>query len=163
MHNRRRIAAGVVLAAVAAAIAATAAMGLSGSSSAAKPVVKTAKVLGKKGLVNRAGMTLYSLSAETHGRFICTDKTCLSVWKPLTVARGTRPTGASHLATVRRPDRRTQVTYEGKPLYTFAEDKKPGDAKGEGFKDVGTWHVARGGTATQKTPTQPMNQGYPSY
>jgi hypothetical protein len=25
------------------------------------------------------------------------------------------------------------------PLYTFAQDQHPGDAKGQGFKDVGTW------------------------
>jgi predicted lipoprotein with Yx(FWY)xxD motif len=164
VNNRRKIAAGVVAVAVLAAIIATAALAGSGSSSSTgKPVVKTAKVLGKKGLVNRSGMTLYSLSAETHGRFICTDTTCLSLWKPLIAARGTKPTGASHLGTVKRPDHRTQVTYEGKPLYTFTGDKKPGDAKGDGFKDVGTWHVARGGAASKPAPSQPMNQGYPSY
>lgn len=163
MNNRRKVITAVAVL-VAAAIVATGAMALSGSSSSASArVVKTAQVLGKKGLVNRSGMTLYSLSAETHGRFICTDKTCLSLWKPLVIARGTKPTGASHLGTVRRPDHRTQVTYLGKPLYTFAQDKKPGDAKGEGFKDVGTWHVARGGAASTPAPTQPMNQGYPSY
>jgi predicted lipoprotein with Yx(FWY)xxD motif len=162
VHNRRKIAAGLAVVVVV-AIAATAAMALSDGSSSSKPVVKTAKVLGSNGLVNRAGMTLYSLSAETHGRFICTDKGCLSLWKPLIVARGVKPTGASHLGTVRRPDHRTQVTYRGKPLYTFAEDKKTGDAKGEGFKDVGTWHVARGSGTTQKAPAQPMNQGYGSY
>jgi predicted lipoprotein with Yx(FWY)xxD motif len=111
-------------------------------------------------------MTLYSLSAETHGRFICKDKTCLSVWHPLVVGRGTKPTGASHLATVRRPDGRTQVTFSGKPLYTFAEDKKSGQAKGEGFKDVGTWHVAAVGATTKTAPAPPMNQspsGYGTY
>ena len=158
MNRRRNLAVGVIGALLVAAIVATGAMALSGNASASKPVVKTGHALGKKVLVTRAGMTLYSLSAETHGRFICKDKTCTSVWHPLVVAHGTPPTGASHLATVKRPDGRTQVTFEGKPLYTFAEDKKPGQAKGEGFKDVGTWHVASISSTSKPAPAQPMNQ-----
>jgi predicted lipoprotein with Yx(FWY)xxD motif len=150
--------AGVI--AVAALIGASAAMAISGPTS--KAVVKTGHVLGKRAVVTRSGMTLYSLSAETHGRFICKNSSCLALWHPLTVAKGTKPTGASHLSTIRRPDGRTQVTYEGKPLYTFVEDKKPGQAKGEGFKDVGTWHIATG-TSTHSAPKSPSMPSYPSY
>jgi predicted lipoprotein with Yx(FWY)xxD motif len=166
MNSQRKVVIGVIGALIVAAVVATGAMALSGSSSASKSVVKTGHAIGKKVLVTRARMTLYSLSAETHGRFICKDKTCLSVWHPLVVGRGTKPTGASHLATVRRPDGRTQVTFSGKPLYTFAEDKKSGQAKGEGFKDVGTWHVAAVGATSKTAPAQPMNQspsGYGTY
>jgi len=162
MNSRRKVTAGLIVAGLVAAIIATGAMALSGGASASKSVVKTGHALGKKVLVTRKGFTLYSLSAETHGRFICTDKTCMSLWTPLAIARGTKPTGANHLGTVRRPDGRTQVTYRGKPLYTFVEDK-PGQAKGEGFKDVGTWHVASASATTKTAPTQPMNQGYGSY
>jgi predicted lipoprotein with Yx(FWY)xxD motif len=92
-------------------------------------------------LVNRAGHTLYSLSAERNGRFICTDAERLSFWTPLTVRRGTKPRGTvGSLATIRRPDGKTQVTYRGRPLYSFYPDGR-GDANGEGFKDVGTWHA----------------------
>ena len=51
------------------------------------------------------------------------------------------PAGAKSLSTVKRPDGRSQVAYKGGPLYTFAQDRKPGDMKGNGFKDVGTWRV----------------------
>jgi predicted lipoprotein with Yx(FWY)xxD motif len=144
-------------------IAAGTAMALSGQSSPSKSVVMTGHAIGKKVLVTRSGMTLYSLSAETHGRFICKDKTCLSLWHPLTVSKGTKPTGASHLATVRRPDGRTQVTFQGKPLYTFVQDKKPGQAKGEGFKDVGTWHVASVSSTTAAPRSPSSMPSYPSY
>ena len=87
-------------------------------------------------------MSLYTLSAETRGRFICTTKFCLSLWTPLVVARGTTPTGAKLLGTIRRPDGRTQVTYRGRPVYTFNQDTEPGDVEGNGFKDVGIWRVA---------------------
>ena len=54
------------------------------------------------------------------------------------------PTGVKSLSTVKRPDGRRQVAYKGGPLYTFVEDKKPGDMKGNGFKDVGTLARDRG-------------------
>ncbi len=47
------------------------------------------------------------------------------------------------LGTIKRPDNgRRQVTFDGRPLYTFDEDAKAGDAKGQGIKDVGVWHAA---------------------
>src|SRR4051794_38252072 len=144
-------------------LAAGTAMALSGHTSSSSTVVKTGHALGKKVLVTRSGMTLYSLSAETNGRFICKDGTCLSLWHPLAVAKGTKPAGAAHLATVRRPDGRTQVTYKGRPLYTFVQDKKPGQAKGEGFKDVGTWHVASVSSTTAAPRSPSSMPSYPSY
>jgi predicted lipoprotein with Yx(FWY)xxD motif len=97
--------------------------------------------LGKRILVTTSGRTLYSLSAETNGRFICTG-TCLSNWPPLILRGSARPTGVRGLGAIRRPDGRRQVTYKGKPLYRFASDTKKGDVNGEGFRDVGTWHAA---------------------
>lgn len=87
------------------------------------------------------GLTLYSLSAEKNGRFICTGS-CNSIWKPLTVPAGTEPVGPVHLGTIVRPDGRTQVTFRGLPLYRFTGDTKPGDVSGEGIRDVGVWHAA---------------------
>ena len=131
-------------------------------------VVRTAdnSTLHTKVLVNRKGLTLYSLSAEGSGKFICRDAVCLSLWKPLVVAKGTTPTGAAHLSTVKRPDGRTQVSYRGRPVYTFTGDHKPGDAKGNGFKDVGVWRPASptagaGGSASPPPTTNPYP--YPGY
>jgi predicted lipoprotein with Yx(FWY)xxD motif len=98
--------------------------------------------LGKTVLVANNGLTLYSLSAEKNGKFICKGS-CLKDWHPLVVAAGVKPTGPVSLGTIKRPDNgMRQVTFDGKPLYTFDADKKKGDAKGEGIKDVGTWHAA---------------------
>ena len=33
------------------------------------------------------------------------------------------------------------LQYQGKPLYLYASDRKPGDRTGDKFKDV--WHVVR--------------------
>jgi predicted lipoprotein with Yx(FWY)xxD motif len=68
------------------------------------------------------------------------------------------------LATVKRPTGQIQVTYRGGPLYRFVNDRKRGDIKGNGLKDVGTWHVVvvgkaqtttTGSTTTAPPPTYP--------
>jgi predicted lipoprotein with Yx(FWY)xxD motif len=92
-------------------------------------------------LVTRRGLSLYALSAERRGRFICTGRDCLSFWTPLVVPRGRKPSGVRSLGTIRRPGGQTQVTYRGRPLYTFNDDRRQGDVGGEGFVDVGTWHA----------------------
>jgi predicted lipoprotein with Yx(FWY)xxD motif len=124
------------------------------SSAQSTAVVKTARVaaLGATTLVNSQGMTLYHLSGEQNGKFICTSSACVGVWHPLTVASGSTPSGAESLATVKRPDGTEQVTYKGTPLYTFAQDAKEGDAKGQGIKDVGTWSAVTAGSSSSGTP-----------
>ena len=125
--------------------------------------------LGTSVLVNHKGMTLYTLSAERGGRFICTmsstipggSASCLSVWHPLTVAKGSMPTGAAQLATITRPDTgATQVTWHGLPLYTFTGDKAPGDASGNGFKDVGVWKAATLGAPSSSSSSGGGGYGY---
>jgi predicted lipoprotein with Yx(FWY)xxD motif len=112
--------------------------------------------LGRTVLTTTKGHTLYSLSAETGGRFVCTGA-CLSTWHPLLVPAGDRPAGPVKLDTIKRPDDRTQVTFKGRPLYSFYGDTKVGDVNGEGIKDVGTWHAA----VTAKTAPQPEPQPQP--
>ena len=127
----------------------------SSNASGGSALVKTAHnaTLGRTILVNRSGLTLYSLSAERHGRFICTTGACLAVWKPLVVARGVTPTGIKGLTVVKRPDARRQVAFHGAPLYRFTQDVKPGDVNGNGFKDVGVWRPVT--TGSTKAPAAP--------
>jgi len=144
------------IAALAAALLALPAAATAATKQVAKE--RTIPSLGKTVLTNNAGHTLYSLSVEKRGHFICTDKACLSLWHPLVVRAGVKPTGPAPLGTVRRPDGRIQVTYKGRPLYAFVEDKKPGEANGEGFRDVGTWHAAtpaQSSTAPEAPPQEP--------
>jgi predicted lipoprotein with Yx(FWY)xxD motif len=138
------------LALVAAAITASAV----GQNGASKRVAKEAQnsTLGKTVLTSTKGRTLYSLSVEKNGKFICIGS-CLSVWHPLTVPAGVKPTGPVKLGTIERPEDETQVTYKGRPLYRFGGDTKAGQANGEGIKDVGTWHAA--------TPPQPKAEPAP--
>jgi predicted lipoprotein with Yx(FWY)xxD motif len=123
--------------------------------------------LGATVLVNARGMTLYSLSGEQSGKFICTSAACVQVWHPLAVSAGGTATGpVGHLSTVKRPDGALQVAYKGLPLYTFAQDHSPGDANGEGIKDVGTWNAVatstRASTATPAPAPAPMPSPAPA-
>jgi predicted lipoprotein with Yx(FWY)xxD motif len=147
-----------LLSALALVLAFAAGASASGSS---KVVAKEARSesLGATVLTRTNGHTLYSLSVETHGRFVCTGG-CLGTWKPLVVPRGIKPKGPVKLGTTRRPDGKTQVTFKGRPLYSFGGDAKAGEANGDGFKDVGTWHAAKvkatsAAPAPEAEPTPP--------
>jgi predicted lipoprotein with Yx(FWY)xxD motif len=124
------------------------------SSGQPSAVVKTARnaALGTTVLVNSQGMTLYHLSGEQNGKFICTSSACVGIWHPLTVASGSTPSGVESLGVVKRPDGTEQVTYKGTPLYTFTSDTKEGEAKGQGIKDVGTWTAVTVTTASSSAP-----------
>jgi len=139
-----------------------------GAQQAGKPTKRVAKegqnaALGKTILTTTSGRTLYSLSAEKNGRFICTSS-CLSIWHPLVVPTGVKPTGPIKLGTISRPDGKgVQVTYKGRPLYRFGADTKAGDVGGEGIKDVGTWHAAVVPTAQPAPEPQPPAESTPPY
>jgi predicted lipoprotein with Yx(FWY)xxD motif len=161
MQNTAKIRSAVLLAAalLIGLVAAIYATRSSGAGTA--KLVSTAhnKTLGRTVLVNTRGRSLYSLSVERHGRFICKTSACLSIWTPLTVRKGTKPTGVAGLGTIKRPDRKIQVAYRGAPLYTFAQDTKRGDVKGNGFKDVGVWRVvavSKGTAVPAATPPAPV-------
>lgn len=151
----------VALAALlAVALAALVAAAGASATQATKRVAKQAPNagLGQTILTTTKNRTLYSLSAETNGRFICTGS-CLSIWRPLLVPAGVKPKGPVRLGTIERPEGKTQVTYKGRPLYSFSGDSKAGDVNGEGIEDVGTWHAA----SIAKPIPQPAPQPEPLY
>lgn len=97
-------------------------------------------------LIDSSGKTLYVFDRDTGGTSACTGN-CAATWPPLLLPAGTTApvagAGVTGLGVVSRPDdgTRMQVTAGGKPLYTYAPDTGPGDAKGDGVG--GSWHVAR--------------------
>jgi predicted lipoprotein with Yx(FWY)xxD motif len=130
----------------------------SGSSSAV--VVKSASSSLGTILVDSQGMTLYHLSGEQNGKFICTSSACLGVWHPLIAPSSGTPSGeVGSLATVKRPEGTMQVTYKGTPLYTFTGDQQSGETKGQGIKDVGTWSVVT--TSSSSTPPSTSSSPQP--
>lgn len=119
-------------------------------------------------LVDAKGDALYSAAQEAGGKVLCTDS-CTSIWRPLTLPGDTSPTAPadlhSGLGTVKRPDGAEQVTFDGAPLYRFAEDSGPGVVSGDGVSDSFggkdfTWHAATlTGASAGSTSTSPQS-GY---
>ena len=141
--RRRRATRGLYALAIAALLAMSAIAAPMALAKGSKTVTAdaTAPKLHKTVLTNTKGLTLYTLSGETKGKFICTTAECLKAWPPLLVTPGTTPKGPVKLGTVKNPEGKTQVTYKGMPVYTFEGDSKKGEANGEGLKDVGVWHA----------------------
>jgi predicted lipoprotein with Yx(FWY)xxD motif len=93
-------------------------------------------------LVNAEGMTLYGFDVDDLGVSNCVEE-CLEAWPPLLVESADELTGdealLGELGTIEREDGSLQVTYNERPLYTFAEDTAAGDVTGH---LVGrTWYV----------------------
>jgi predicted lipoprotein with Yx(FWY)xxD motif len=142
---------------------------------AARDAVISARELPGVGtvLVSRSGKTLYSPQQEANGKIMCTGG-CLSFWFPVRVVAGTAlhaPSGVTGvLGMIHRPGGLTQLTYNGKPLYTFRLDQAPGQAHGNNFTDrfggtTFTWHALTTSGATAGTGGQQGTSGgytYPS-
>lgn len=92
-------------------------------------------------LVDSGGNTLYLFTRDEREASNCSGG-CAESWPPL-AAEG-EPTGgdgvdAGRLGTITRGDGGTQVTYNGWPLYNFANDESPGDTNGQ--NRGGRWFV----------------------
>ena len=88
-------------------------------------------------LVDADGAALYTADQEADGKVRCTAS-CAETWLPLTVPDDAELAAADvpgTLATLKRPDGADQVTSDGAPLYTFADDGGPGRVTGDGLSD----------------------------
>lgn len=90
--------------------------------------------------VNAAGMSLYTFDKDPagSGKSVCNGP-CAVNWPPLAVAADAKAMGDWSVTT--RDDGGRQWAYQGKPLYLWAKDQKPGDRTGDGVSNV--WHLAR--------------------
>jgi predicted lipoprotein with Yx(FWY)xxD motif len=110
----------------------------SGASAATSGATVEAKSVGSIGtalVAGSNGMTVYTFAKDVKdsGKSAC-NAGCIDKWPALTVAAGTTPSAGAgvtgKLGTITRDDGTTQVTYNGLPLYFFANDHAPGDANG---------------------------------
>jgi predicted lipoprotein with Yx(FWY)xxD motif len=155
-------------AAAAAALVACSSAGASSASSsgsstsspaaAAASTVKTATIAGVTVLTSSQGFTLYSFAPDTSATSKC-NGTCAQNWPPVqgpVTAAGVTGT----FGTITRSDGSVQATFDGHPLYTFAGDTAPGQAKGNGLNAAGgLWHeITTSGTAAP-APAGSSSQG----
>jgi predicted lipoprotein with Yx(FWY)xxD motif len=106
-------------------------------------VVKDAK-LGDF-IAGENGMTLYTFTPDTAPNKSTCNGDCAAKWPPFVVDEGETATAGDGvggtIATFKRDDGTTQISYNGKPVYYFANDKAAGDANGQGVGDK--WFVVK--------------------
>lgn len=115
-------------------------------------------------LVDVSGKTLYFAEQEEDGTVRCVDA-CLRFWFPAKLPAGATPSvpGVTDLDVLHRTDNgQDQLTYQGKPLYTFQLDGSAGDANGNNLQDDfgGThfvWHAVT--VEGEGTPTPSPTPG----
>ena len=87
-------------------------------------------------MVDHKGMTVYTFDKDSGGKSMCNGD-CAKNWPPMMAPAGAKAEGK--FTPIKRDDGMMQWAYDGKPLYTFVKDEKPGEMKGDGMKDV--WHI----------------------
>lgn len=158
----------VVLLSLAAAFALTACGSSSPSSSGPAPSTPVAGTntlaVGSTSVgrivVNGQGMSVYTYDLDHKGATTsaCTGG-CAAAWPAVLV------TGTPHLAgvsgtvgTIPAPGGKMQVTLNGWPLYTYAEDSAPGQVKGQGVGGT-WWAVNPNGTKVTATGSSGSGSG----
>ena len=89
-------------------------------------------------VTDAAGMTVYFHDNDKPMKSRC-NGSCEEFWPPVRPDPNFVPAGK--LSVLQRQDGTQQLAYDGRPLYTFKFDQKPGDKKGDGKQ--GVWHVMR--------------------
>jgi predicted lipoprotein with Yx(FWY)xxD motif len=93
-------------------------------------------------LTDGNGRTVYLFEKDKGAASACTGA-CATIWPPVS-ATGVAGHGlsAAKLGSIKRADGKTEATYAGHPLYTYAGDTKPGDTRGQGLDQFGAeWYV----------------------
>ena len=104
-------------------------------------------------LTTQSGMTVYTFDNDSAGRSNCHDQ-CLSIWPAVSPS----DISGSNIGNMIRSDGKIQATFNGKPIYLFAGDTRPGDANGDNAQDV--WHAVRLGVSGRRSEPAPSYGGY---
>jgi predicted lipoprotein with Yx(FWY)xxD motif len=98
-------------------------------------------------LVDSKGLTVYDFHKDKGTTPSCYGA-CAKVWPPVLSdgePQGGEGATVALLGLTTRKDGTKQVVYAGHPLYTYAADKKPGEANGHDIDSFGAeWYALKG-------------------
>jgi predicted lipoprotein with Yx(FWY)xxD motif len=115
----------------------------SAASTGAGVTLKTTTIRGITVLTNARGLTLYWFAPDSPTASRCTGS-CAAYWPPVAGTPKAGPGITGKLGTIRRPGGAAQATYDGHPLYTYAGDSAPGQARGNNLDlNGGYWYEVR--------------------
>ena len=93
-------------------------------------------------VVDGHGMTVYFYLKDVKGSGTsnCTGG-CLALWPAVTASSSTPKVDGvtATIGTIKRDDGTMQLTIDGMPVYTYAQDSKAGDVTGEGVGNI--WYA----------------------
>ena len=97
-------------------------------------------------LVDGKGFALYAFTRDGRGRSRCAGE-CARAWPPY-IVRGAVRAGSGvaegRLGVTRRADGRGQATFDGRPLYYYVGDRRPGQVLCQNVREFGgLWLVVR--------------------
>jgi predicted lipoprotein with Yx(FWY)xxD motif len=146
-------AAGNTPAAAASSPAASAPAGSAPATSSGGTTLTVKTIGGQQVVTNAAGFTLYWFAPDTSTTSKCTGS-CATYWPPVKGPAAAMSGVTGKLGTITRSDGTTQATYDGHPLYTYAADTAPGQAKGNGLNlSGGLWYEMTVSGATPAAST----------
>jgi uncharacterized surface protein with fasciclin (FAS1) repeats len=96
--------------------------------------VANGRLVGGAGSDN-AGFTLYTFDNDLGSATSNCNDACADTWMPLLVTDA-NASGTPGLSSVERNDGSMQATFQGRPLYFFANDSAAGENSGDGVNDV---------------------------
>lgn len=106
-------------------------------------------------LADPAGRTLYTFDKDAPGKSNCTGG-CLSAWPAFIAKPEAMAKGEFGLVADTR-----QWTVNGKPLYYYVGDAKPGDRTGDG--QGGVWHAVTFRSVAKAQPNMKPGGPNPDY
>jgi predicted lipoprotein with Yx(FWY)xxD motif len=128
--------------------------GTTSSAGSAKAMLTVRKTSIGYVLATSSGQTIYwyGVDVKGSGKSACTGS-CLTAWPAVTGAAAAAPGVqlAGQLGEITRPGGVVQATYNGYPLYTYAQDMAPGQTTGNG--SGGVWHVITGAVLSPSPAT----------
>jgi predicted lipoprotein with Yx(FWY)xxD motif len=117
-------------------------------------------------LVDSKGMALYTNNQDSGMHVACTGS-CTAIWVPLMAPSSGQPASSDQAVQAKlgmvKSKGGSQVTFGGKPLYTFVQDS-PGQVTGNGFTDnfggtSFTWTVASTGQVSSSSNSTSTSSG----
>lgn len=133
------------VAAISIAAAVLLGVGVAASGPSAAPAVaggqqlRTEHAGGTTVLANAKGLTLYWFVPDSPTASRCYGE-CATYWPPVPGSVTAGPGVTGKLGKITRSDGSTQATYNGRPLYTYVGDGRPGQATGNNLNlNGGVW------------------------
>lgn len=89
-------------------------------------------------LADSFGKTLYVFDPDKNSKSSVCVGDCAEAWPPYIVTAAEAKNLVAPLAVIERANKKLQLTYEGRPVYTYIVERNPGQDLGDGIG--GVWH-----------------------